>query len=1165
MALKDFSSAESIQRSRRGTINPNLGGKTVVPTTDARENKGFVGGFTDKVGAIAKQAGSITSKGLYNTGKFVVNTPKYVYEDVRPFLNATAKVVTGNLNAETKQIESQRLQLDDQLDRFTKAYKNGEMNKQNYNTFLKEYGSEMQRLGKGSQEVEQQLNQETHDAMVSAAMTAATVLLGSRLTLTKAPNAAIRRTAAYSATQAGKQKVLASIVEKNATNLEKAIMKVPAVRDLVHRNVAYLGRREAQQLAGESLAQYTAREGKAIAVNFLLKRPIVYQMNVEGAEDVYNDLMSGDYGDAVKTAGWMSTQLLSGGPLGAAAKGFKWLNKTTGKLSYGSGSVIDSMSRQMGNGDPYQIAKYLQYAEKTNVDEFKRAERTYRIAQETNLQMANGNAEEAANRILQHWHDAGIDLREVTPKKAFELLENWSIAHELKNTLIKGGKIPGIKPSDAGKYVVVRWDVDARNALANKFASAEPNAQSLQEVYDTWRLAPGNQAGQNHLLTQKIEAIINGAFKSNPDAPIAKIVEDIKDISAVSVMPKNLPASVKKQFAKLGFSIAQPFKGAEKITPAVNYDDTRKLISAVQKGDTEIFDVATAPQPQLSLFARTLERFGISPVAATQEANRALSQQVVSHLDELNVAKNLGFSAAKEADTITAGRVILSKLQDYVEKLQPSRTGQLFVAGTAPASAVSDIRQLTVREIRDALGKTISDADAKAVKRSIIDGYSKVPMEFRGLGDKIVDNLYKYNPLHSGYARAQGAMRYTYNPFFRTQESVETRLLSRAQARDVMWRKPDDYIGTTREYLNEAAQKLDEAGIFTTGLSGEAAQDLVLGRITANITKGQKRQLAGLATAMARSKGISLDQMLAQHSDEVGDALRVIVQYPNKGVLNSSLARTLNVAFFPMRYNAKVTALAASVLSKEPPTVQMAVLNSVFNFKDWLQSDEGIQWQADNADAIQVLNWVTPLGSIDYVLKKLTKQPDAIGELGSLGGLPLGIISQMLDSQGIITLNTPYVDPKTGDIVPKYIPETDKARAATAVGDVLNSMFTYPGRVLGLPGKQQTINKVTRAFIDTNGTEFEKRIDEERLTPLQRRMIEVLKGDDSDEAVDALYRSPADGQFDWYTLPSLDLPIRDDSIAPPEVTRRTDLPTKKQLSDAKKAAKKVKPTAKPIS
>lgn len=94
-----------------------------------------------------------------------------------------------------------------------------------------------------------------------------------------------------------------------------------------------------------------------------------------------------------------------------------------------------------------------------------------------------------------------------------------------------------------------------------------------------------------------------------------------------------------------------------------------------------------------------------------------------------------------------------------------------------------------------------------------------------------------------------------------------------------------------------------------------------------------------------------------------------------------------------------------------------------------------------------------------------------------------------------------------------------------AVTDLLGSMFSFPGRTLGLPGKEATLRSLVRNFLETNGEDFEKRYDTESLTPLQQRMIRVLKGDTSDEAIDDLFTAPAEGQFNYYTIPTFDLPV----------------------------------------
>lgn len=1088
---------------------------------------------------VAKQAGNLTSKVLYETGKFVVNTPRYVYEGVKTPLTKVANAVTGEYDRELDSINRHRDQLDSSVELASRQYKSGKMSKENYSRVLRETSQAYQELSNRSKAIEDENNKALHDVPLEFANLAATVLTAGRLQVAKGAAASVVRGATTAAVPtATRNKVFQTLVQQEASKIEKAIIKVPAVKDLVYRNMAYFGKRDAQQLAGETASQWLGRNSKEVAINFLLKRPIVYEMNIKGGQEVYDKIIEGDYGNAAKQSAWMATQMLSGGPLGAATRGFSWLRKSSGKAAYGESAFIDELGKASGTREARQYVDYLSDLKKTDPEKFKEAEKVLRIVAAANLHMTDGDARAAAARVLDHWDQYGIDLTTVSPEKAVGLLKNWADSHQLLTAGIKAGVVPE-------GAVVARWDVAARKALASNLEAAGDDFQALTDIYRSWALAPGNAAAQNSILTERIEQVINDAFRAGGGGA-KKVAEEIRNMNAASIIPGSIPKELKNALSKMGFVVAVPSKVAGKTTPNVDYNDTKKLITAVQHGDSEIFDIATEPQPTLNFFARALERLGVSPTESNATANRVLSQQVVADLTEVSKKLGLGIDNGPNSDSIAAGQVILSKLQRGIESMQPSRFGNIFVGNRAVGSAAHDIRQLRIGEIERFTG--FNKEQSKAIYNAIVDAYTKVPMEYRGLGNKIVDNLYKI-PGNKHYSRIQGALRYTYNPFFKAQERTETFLLSRAQARTGLWA----VNGMTRQDLTDGAKLLDESGIFKTGLSGEAAQDLILGRITANITQAQKRDLAGLATVMARQRNMSLQEMLQRHPQDVEDALRVVVQYPNKGVLNSSLARTMNIAFFPSRYNAKVTLLAAQILAKEPPTVQLAVLNSLFNMRDWLKSEEGIQWQSDNAEVLGVLNWLTPVGSIKYGLETLTHKPDSIGELGSLGGLPLGVITQMLDSQGIITLNTPYFDKKTGDVLPRYIPESTKARAATAVGDLVNSMFTYPGRTLGLPGKNQQIKKAIDIFIDTNGKDFEKRVDTQRLTPLQQRWIDVIKSNGEDEeAIDALYNAPAEGQFDWYTIPTLDIPVKTPYEGSPAVARRTNLPTKASQKKGKR-------------
>ena len=98
------------------------------------------------------------------------------------------------------------------------------------------------------------------------------------------------------------------------------------------------------------------------------------------------------------------------------------------------------------------------------------------------------------------------------------------------------------------------------------------------------------------------------------------------------------------------------------------------------------------------------------------------------------------------------------------------------------------------------------------------------------------------------------------------------------------------------------------------------------------------------------------------------------------------------------------------------------------------------------------------------------------------------------------------------------------------------------------------MREAVKIFIDTNGEDFEKRLDTENLTELQKKWIKVLKGDFSEEAIDDLYNAPAEGQFDWYTLPPFELPFK----SQPRITvpARTPILTKSQVRTPRGSKKK---------
>jgi len=217
---------------------------------------------------------------------------------------------------------------------------------------------------------------------------------------------------------------------------------------------------------------------------------------------------------------------------------------------------------------------------------------------------------------------------------------------------------------------------------------------------------------------------------------------------------------------------------------------------------------------------------------------------------------------------------------------------------------------------------------------------------------------------------------------------------------------------------------------------------------------------------------MTVDTLLATRGQDVIDMIRPIVQYPTKGILNSNLAKAMNLAVFPARYNLKVTSLAVKAIANQTPAIQGAVIRGLWNYENWLKSDAGMAWQQDYANEIRFMKWITPVNSLEWTMKTLQGDRGSFMDLGQLGGLPFGVWGTILQDQGIIPRQSPYVDPKTGEIFSTKIPQSVKGRMAMAITDMIGSAFTFPGRTVGLPSKQQNLRDFVNRLVGTDKTDF---------------------------------------------------------------------------------------------
>lgn len=404
-----------------------------------------------------------------------------------------------------------------------------------------------------------------------------------------------------------------------------------------------------------------------------------------------------------------------------------------------------------------------------------------------------------------------------------------------------------------------------------------------------------------------------------------------------------------------------------------------------------------------------------------------------------------------------------------------------------------DERQLGTHALKQALG-TSSSAEATAVKKAFLKAYSDMTWGELGAAGKIENALYKL-PGYGQYRRIQGLGRYELNPFFRLQSGVEAEILSQqvSHGKNVNLPLTNTFKQIFRsnkiDRLEENANKVTK--FLGEGYASSGAVDNSYGVITTRLTRTQKLSLGGLVDELAKKSGQNVDDFLKNVDQKTLNNIRSVVQYPQSGFTSSNFAKTLNLVAFPMRYNIKLATMAGKALADMPPLMQVGTLKALSDFSTFLNSDEGIKWQSDNSEVLGVINYLNPYNNINKILQGLKTGTTDISDFGLIGGLPLGIITQMVKTQTGVSTNKAYLNPKTGEVVPDKIPTNLAGRTKLAITDMINSMYSFPGRTFGMPSKSQATNFVTGNTLKTGKNETRDK--EQALTAEQKRVQGILK------------------------------------------------------------------------
>lgn len=1009
-------------------------GTQIGYTAPKAASQGVLPAFAGKLLDIGKESAHIISSGaewagkqLYDMGSSVVKLPVNIERFGMDAYNTHA-------------LNSQQTELTQRLDSLTSQYRGGQITAEEYTDALQQWNKDNTNLSKNLQDLTLKIGHDGSSVINNTINATSAVLTVMTAGLT-APidDFGVKATADFMASDAtgALVKPAEDLVAKVAADKSAFSSLSTSVKSAVKDSVTSV-------LVNSSKNLSASQTSRAVVTNLALKYPLAFAALSGTGKQIYQELQNDKYGDAIKTAAFNAALLLSGGPIGQALKYGGKLISGAGEGVFGSTSFLDELSRNIGDGNPQSLFNAI----KDNPE----LTRNFAALEATNVAATNGDVTKGAFRVLDGLTNAGwSDLSQMSHSDFVEQINNWATAQRMvTNAAIQSGV-----PEDvANKYVVGRWTQADVKMVAQAISSGDSTESRLQMWENLKSTNPNAAFSNNENLDKQITSMIKRGYSGT------SLYREMNGIDVAAGI-KGLPSKVTSALAKMGYVAIEPK------TLEAPFKEGGAIGSKFAAGDNDFFIKTTQPLPVLGSVGNLLTNMGLSPIASQQRTYELFSSHFANNLAEAGLTKGImGESSQESAD------ILLRKLSNYTKELPHS----------LKSPPITDYRQMTLNDIQKALG--VSKQSASQVRNALMDSMLQVPLAVRGLGDRVMDANYKYNPLAKGYSRLQGALRFAWNPFFKAKLSYKAEFLSQIEAGG----KFPTLAGTNKilqtvmpekyNQLDDITRTLESKGIFgadytrgnfaSSGYGDEAVDNAGPAGNTVGhaLLTGQKRAVSGLVGVMADKAGMSVDEFTTNFPNQTRDVVRSILQYdPRSTFLNSPLARTLNFAFFPFRFNLKVTQIMARGLARSDALTQFAVIKGVMQASQFLKSPEGQAWYSQNSDVIGLFKYFSPLATISELSQALGQKPESVSQYGELGGLPFGWIPGLLDAEGITNTGQTYINPKTGVIAQDYVPVGSRGHALAAIEDFLGQIFTYPGSTIGLPSKTSIDVKVAQGLV----------------------------------------------------------------------------------------------------
>ncbi len=391
--------------------------------------------------------------------------------------------------------------------------------------------------------------------------------------------------------------------------------------------------------------------------------------------------------------------------------------------------------------------------------------------------------------------------------------------------------------------------------------------------------------------------------------------------------------------------------------------------------------------------------------------------------------------------------------------------------------------------------------------------------------------------VYDTYLKAAYRGRYDLSPFFSAQEFVETKLNSAlflkdpsllAGARTVQrlgaWtaEKLGKKVESTATYLREIIDKpplnevvmvkdeilgtlqktmldytsspdiigIQNAAVGIKGLASEAAfeQSIKSRNLWFAITgQSSVRMATTFNKALAAKFGMTLEDALTFTIGETGqkvyknpqmvqlmrEATQEVFHY-KPGFLTSPLVKTMNIIWFPFRFEAKTVLIVSKWASSLSPASRLVVMNNWVHFANWAGTDEGIEWRRTNRNLLyNIASYVTAYEQMGQGLEAVAKGRLFGGNTGLIGGVPFGFIVNLARELAVLPEDEDQFDPKTGKRFTKKIPREliSAATFANAVEQFLISIspstpfYSLTGGVIGGVSPRKIYESLVRQVV----------------------------------------------------------------------------------------------------